>query len=136
MRLRCGTVAEVLDAIDEECRETLAGIDDYIAESGADAPESDLETYDWHPAPEPAVLDLKQTGITSVIYATGFHYDFSWVDLPVFDERGYPRYERCVTELPGLYFAGLHWLHTAGSGLFYQVGRDAQYAVDHLARNG
>ena len=128
-------VAEVLDAIDEECRETLAGIDDYIAESGADTPESDLETYDWHPAPEPAVLDLKQTGITSVIYATGFHYDFTWVDLPVLDERGYPRYERCVTELPGLYFAGLHWLHTAGSGLFYQVGRDAQYAVDHLARN-
>jgi putative flavoprotein involved in K+ transport len=56
----------------------------------------------WEPAPEPPLLDLGQTGIKSVIYATGFHYDFNWIDLPVFDARGYPRYERGVTEIPGL----------------------------------
>ncbi len=50
----------------------------------------------------------------------------------MFDERGYPRYERGVTEVPGLYFVGLHWQHTMGSGLFYQVGRDAEYVVNHL----
>ena len=128
-------LAENMDAIDEDCRETLAGIDDYIADSGAAAPQSNLETFDWQPAPEPAVLDLRQAGITSVIYATGFHFDFSWIDLPVFDERGYPRYERGVTDLPGLYFVGLHWQHTSGSGLFYQVGRDAKYVVDYLGRD-
>jgi putative flavoprotein involved in K+ transport len=127
-------LGDTLDAIDEECRETLAGIDAYIAESGAAAPQNDLETFDWQPGPQPGLLDLRQAGVTSVIYATGFHFDFSWIDLPVFGERGYPRYERGVTELPGLYFVGLHWQHTSGSGLFYQVGRDAKYVVDHLAR--
>ena len=125
-------LAENMDAIDEDCREALARIDDYIAESGTVAPQNDLPTFDWQPAPESSVIDLKQAGITSVIYATGFHYDFNWVDLPIFDERGYPRYERGVTELPGLYFVGLHWQYTSGSGLFYQVGRDAKYVVDHL----
>ncbi len=127
-------LAENLDAIDEDCRKTLALIDDHIAKSGAVAPESVSEAVDWQPTPEPAVLDLKQAGISSVIYGTGFHFDFGWIDLPIFDERGNPRYERGVTELPGVYFVGLHWEHTSGSGLFYQVGRDAKYVVDHLCR--
>ncbi len=112
----------------------MARIDGYIAKSGTDAPESDLEPVDWRPAPEPATLDLSQAGISSVIYGTGFRFDFGWIDLPVFDERGYPRYEGGVTEVPGLYFVGLHWLLTWGSGLFYQVGRDAEYVVNHLRR--
>ncbi len=36
------------------------------------------------------------------------------------------------TRVPGLYFCGLHWMHTQGSGLFYGVGDDAEYVVDHL----
>ena len=67
-----------------------------------------------------------------MIYATGFHFDFGWIDLPVFDERGYPRYARGVTEIPGFYFCGLHWMHTQGSGLFCGVGEDAEYVVSHL----
>lgn len=123
-----------LDAIDDECRATLALIDEYITRSGAEAPDSDLEPVDWRPTPQPATLDLRQAGISSLIYATGFHFDFGWVDLPIFDQRGYPYYERGVTKLPGLYVVGLHWQHTAGSGLFHQVGRDAKYVVDHLRR--
>ena len=128
-------LAENLDAIDEACREGLAKIDEYIAKNGIDAPENDLEPVDWQPVPQPATLDLKQAGIGSLIYGTGFRFDFGWIDLPLFDERRYPRYERGVTEVPGLYFVGLHWQHTAGSGLFYQVGRDAEYVVDHVCRN-
>jgi putative flavoprotein involved in K+ transport len=77
---------------------------------------------------------MEKARISTIIYATGFTYDFSWIDLPIFDERGYPRYERGVTELPGFYFVGLHWMHTAGSGLFSQVGRDAEFVVEHLNR--
>ncbi len=40
-----------------------------------------------------------------------------------------------MTELPGFYFTGLHWMHTQGSGLFYGVGRDAEYVVEHLCRS-
>ncbi len=110
----------------------MALIDDYIANSGGAAPESVPEAVDWQPPSEPAVLDLRRAGISSVIYGTGFHFDFGWIDLPIFDERGYPRYKRGVTELPGVYFVGLHWEHTSGSGLFFQAERDAKYVVDHL----
>lgn len=127
-------LAENLDAIDKDCKERLDKIDGFISKNGIDAPESTLEPIDWRPKPEPATLDLRKAGIKSVIYGTGFRFDFGWVDLPVLDERGYPRYERGVTDIPGLYFAGLHWLHTFGSGLFLSVGRDAEYVVNHLCR--
>jgi putative flavoprotein involved in K+ transport len=127
-------LAETLDAIDADCAETLARVDEYIENSGIDAPQSDVESYDWQPSPELPELDLKAAGIRSIVYGTGFRRDFGWIDLPILDQHGYPRHERGITELPGLYFAGLHWLHTLGSGLFYQVGRDAEYVVDHLCR--
>jgi putative flavoprotein involved in K+ transport len=131
-------LAESLDAVDEACRKRLAAIDAYIAKDGIEAPPGDLEQVDWQPESESesesATLDLRGAGISSVIYGTGFRFDFGWIDLPVLDQGGYPRYERGVTPVPGLYFVGLHWLHTWGSGLFYQVGRDAEYVVDHLCR--
>lgn len=125
-------LAESLDAADEACLRRLEIIDKYIAKAGIDAPENDLEPVEWQPGSEPGAFDLEQAGINSVIYGTGFRYDFGWIDYPIFDERGYPRYRRGVTEVPGLYFAGLHWLHTWGSGLFYDVARDAEYVVNHL----
>ena len=67
-----------------------------------------------------------------MIYGTGFYFDFRWLEFPIFDDRGYPRYQRGVTEVTGLYFVGLQWLHTMGSGLFSQVGRDAEYIVGQL----
>jgi putative flavoprotein involved in K+ transport len=128
-------LAENLDTIDKACLEPLAKIDEYIAKSGIDAPDSDLVQVDWQPTPEPAILNLRDAGISSVIYGTGFHFDFGWIDLPIFDGRGYPVYKRGVTKLPGFYFVGLHWMHTSGSGLFYQVGRDAKYVVDHICHD-
>jgi len=128
-------LSENLDAIDKACLEPLAKIDEYIAKSGIDAPDSDLVQVDWQPTPEPAILNLRDAGISSVIYGTGFHFDFGWIDLPIFDGRGYPDYERGVTKLPGFYFVGLHWMHTSGSGLFYQVGRDAKYVIDHICHD-
>ena len=127
---------ESLDAIDDECEETLSLIDKYITENGIEAPPNDITPLSWRPDSVPKTIDLEQAGISSVIYATGFTYDFSWIDLPIFDDRGYPRYERGVTEIPGLYFVGLHWMHTAGSGLFSQVGCDAEYVVEQINLRG
>jgi len=126
---------ETLDAIDSDCQETLALVDKYITENGIEAPQNDIKPVSWQPTSVRERLDLEQAGVSSVIYGTGFTYDFSWIDLPVFDDRGYPRYERGITELPGLYFLGLHWMHTAGSGLFSQVGRDAEFVVEHMKRH-
>lgn len=122
-----------LDGIDEFCRSEMEGIDQFISEYGLDAPSEEVSPSRWQPEAEPSLLNLADAGIATVIYGTGFHYDFGWIDLPVFDERGYPRYRRGVTEIPGLYFCGLHWMETQGSGLFYGVARDAEHVVAQLS---
>ena len=69
----------------------------------------------------------------AVIWATGFRRDFGFVKLPVFDEDGRPRHRRGVTDVPGVYFLGLPWLHTRGSALLGWVGRDAGYLSARIA---
>ncbi len=78
-------------------------------------------------------LDLKSVGITIVIWATGYKFDFGIVKLPIFDEDGYPVQKRGVTEYPGLYFVGLPFLHTAKSGLLSGVGDDAAHVASVIA---
>jgi putative flavoprotein involved in K+ transport len=129
-------LAENLDAIDAGCAQLLSRVDAYIANAGIDAPESDIEPVNWQPATEPDTLDLREAGITSVIFATGYRLDFNWIGFPIFDDNNYPRCERGVTEAPGIYFLGLHWLHTWGSGTFINVGKDAEYIIDHITRTG
>lgn len=77
-------------------------------------------------------LDLVKENIAAIIWATGYTYDFDWVKIPVFDERGRPVQQRGVTHLPGLYFLGLHWMHTFKSGLFAGVGSDAEYLAAEM----
>ncbi|MDX6688406.1 MAG: putative flavoprotein involved in transport [Baekduia sp.] len=70
----------------------------------------------------------------TVIWATGFAMDHSWIDLPVFDGDGRPAHERGVTTVPGLYFLGLPWQHTRGSALLGWVKDDAAYIAARIAR--
>ncbi|GAB4058739.1 MSMEG_0569 family flavin-dependent oxidoreductase [Uliginosibacterium sediminicola] len=110
-----------------------ASIDKYIAKQGIDAPAGSVYVPVWQPAAERAVLDPVAAGITSIVWCIGFTPDFSWVDLPVFNGRGYPGHVRGVTRQPGLYFLGLPWLHTWGSGRFSGVARDAQFLAGKIA---
>jgi putative flavoprotein involved in K+ transport len=77
-------------------------------------------------------LDLDQENITTILWATGYAYDYGWVKVPVFDDGGRPVQNRGVTQVPGLYFLGLHWMHTFKSGLFSGVGSDAEYLAEHM----
>lgn len=115
----------------------LKGVDAYIEQNGIDAPPETLpQLRDGFHAPERRQLDFEAAGITSVIWATGYSFDFSLVKLPVFDGDGYPVQRRGVTEYPGLYFLGLPWLSRMKSGLLLGVGADAAYLADHIARRG
>ena len=78
-------------------------------------------------------LDLRASGISTVIWATGYTFDFSLVKLPVFDGNGYPIQKRGVTEYNGLYFLGMPWLHSRKSGILFGVGDDAAYMAAHIA---
>ncbi len=71
--------------------------------------------------------------VVTVIWATGFGLDHSWVDAPAFDAHGAVLHERGVTPCPGLYFLGLPWQHTRGSALLGWVKDDAEYLAQEIA---
>lgn len=122
-----------LDQADATYNRIRATIDAYIARAGIDAPVEAPYAPCWTPPAEPTELDLDAQGIRTVIWCTGFRMDFSFIDVPVFDGRGYPGHTRGVSTHEGLYFIGLPWLHTWGSGRFAGVARDAAHIVDHVA---
>jgi putative flavoprotein involved in K+ transport len=122
-----------LDGADRVYNGINALIDRYISEKSIDAPEGTPYSPLWEPQGEITELDLRAEGITSVIWATGFRPDWSFVGLPIFDGNAYPVHRRGVTALDGIYVLGLPWLWTWGSGRFLAVGRDAEHVVGQLA---
>jgi putative flavoprotein involved in K+ transport len=125
-------LTERLDHADEVSESIKDTIDRYIADHHRDAPVEERYTPVWRPGEETTELALADTGITSVVWCTGFRQDFGWVDLPVFTGRGAPVHARGVTAAPGLYFLGLPWLWTWGSGRFSGVGRDAEHLAERI----
>jgi putative flavoprotein involved in K+ transport len=119
-----------LDAADNSYNNICALIDKYIEDNGIDAPPGYRTTPVWQPDASETTLDL--TGISAVVWATGFRSDWSWVDLPIFDGSGYPTHTRGVTSMDGVYVLGLPWLYTWGSGRFVGVGRDAGYLAEKI----
>lgn len=112
-------------------------IDAYIERTGTDAPLEELPRLrDGFAVEIVTRLDLAAAGVTSVIWALGYRFDFSLVKLPVFDGDGSPVQERGVTAAPGLYFVGLNWLHSQKSGLLQGVGDDAAFIASHLVARG
>jgi putative flavoprotein involved in K+ transport len=115
------------DAVSESIKDS---IDSYIDTLGIDAAPEPRYTPVWTPEREPTQLDLSDTEITSVIWSTGFGRDDRWIEVPVFDGRSYPTHDRGVTSSPGLYFLGLPWQHTWGSGRLSGVAEDAAYLTE------
>jgi len=69
----------------------------------------------------------------AVLWATGFRYDYGWINVPVFDEKGFPKHYRGVTDAPGLTFLGMQCQYSYGSGLVWWVKIDAAYLVEQAA---
>ncbi len=123
-----------LAVADRQAAQFIQGVDRYVQMAGLDAPvESVVELQDGYEQEVITELDLARAEISTIIWATGFAWDFSWIRLPIFDEWGYPVQDRGVTQYPGLYFLGLPWLHKRKSGLFLGVGEDAEHLAEHMA---
>ncbi|GAA1012844.1 NAD(P)/FAD-dependent oxidoreductase [Acrocarpospora pleiomorpha] len=110
--------------------------DAYVARNGLDLPE-EPEARLLGPDPECVTnplleLDLADSGVTSIIWATGFVADYSWLHVDAFDENGKPKHRRGVSSEPGVYFLGLPWLSRRGSSFIWGVWHDAKYVADHL----
>lgn len=119
----------------------LDAADAYIAANGLDLPE-EPEARNRLPDPECMTnpvrsLNLRDAGIATVIWATGFSQDYSWIEADVCDERGRPRHQRGVSPVQGIYFIGLPWLSRRGSTFIWGVWHDAKYIADQIAiQNG
>ncbi|HEY4851881.1 MAG TPA: MSMEG_0569 family flavin-dependent oxidoreductase [Streptosporangiaceae bacterium] len=123
---------ENLDRADAVAESIKDSIDAHIDARRIVAPREARYAPVWEPAGLTSALDLEAAGIATVIWATGFGRDCRWIEVPVFDGRGYPTHRRGVTSCEGLYFLGLPWQHTWGSGRFCGVGTDAAYLADRI----
>ncbi|MBF4549859.1 flavin-containing monooxygenase [Pseudoclavibacter sp. VKM Ac-2888] len=110
--------------------------DAFIERNGMDLPE-EPEARVFGPIPECvehplAQLDLAEAGITSIIWATGFAVDYSWLPVEAVDEHGRPKQQRGVSTEPGIYFLGLPWQSRRGSSFIWGVWHDASYVADQI----
>ena len=111
-------------------------MDDYARKHGLDLPEETVaeQPPSHHGGGDPILeLDAAAAGIATVIWATGFRYNFGWVKVPVLGTSGEPLQRRGVSSCPGFYFLGLRRMFNLRSNLFEGVGEDAAYIADHLA---
>ena len=82
----------------------------------------------------PLLADGRVVQVANVVWCTGFHNDFGWIEPPVIGEDGFPEQRRgIVASSPGLYFVGLVFLHSFSSMLILGAGRDGGYVARHLA---
>ncbi|NRB16929.1 MAG: NAD(P)-binding domain-containing protein [Rhodobacteraceae bacterium] len=115
----------------------LDAADAYVTRNGLDFPE-DPDARDFGPVPESVSdpvreLNLAEAGVTSIIWATGFSQDFSWLKVDAFDEAGKPKHQKGLSSEPGVYFLGLPWQSCRGSSFIWGVWHDAKHVADHIA---
>lgn len=126
-----------LDSIEKHAARWRAGVDKFIEANGMDVPlelvQEPTGLDGIQLPPSPLELDLRKAGISTIIWATGFRYDYSWIKLPVSGARGFPVQRRGLTAWPGLYFTGLNWMYSAKSAQFIGVSEDAQHVAENIA---
>ena len=125
---------------DEFCRRIVEQFERHIADRAIDAPAPTASELAGGP-PEGGrlpefvrELDLAAANVGAVVWATGYRYDFSWVEASVLDDCGYPLAPGGVSACPGLYFVGLNWMTWRKSGILFGVGDDARSVAEDLGR--
>lgn len=131
-------LATNIAAGDADYFDVLREADAYVERNGIDLP---AEPAAWQLLEDPACvkqpilsLDLAQAGITTIVWATGFKFDFSWLQVDAaFDENGQPFHKRGIAAESGIYFLGLPELTNRASSFIYGCWHDAKYIADHIA---
>lgn len=80
-------------------------------------------------------LDVAGEDIGAVIWTSGYRPENGWINLPVFDEMGYPVQSDGCTSVNGLYFMGVPWMRKLKSAILYGVGEDAELVAQHIIEN-
>jgi putative flavoprotein involved in K+ transport len=111
--------------------------DEFIKQNNLDLP-LELEAHILGPMPDAALnpikeLDLAKTGITTILWATGYSLDYKWLQVPdAINESGKPAHQRGVSSANGIYFLGQAWLSRRGSAFIWGVWHDAKFLADQI----
>jgi putative flavoprotein involved in K+ transport len=123
---------------DESFENFKKAIDEYVTKAGLEAPEARQSERSSNITKKVSTsvshLNLKDAGVSAIVWASGFRYDFDWVKLPIFDGAGEPVHRRGVTQIPGIYFLGLRWLYKRKSAFLLRAGpaEDAAYLAEQI----
>jgi putative flavoprotein involved in K+ transport len=128
-----GDLQKNLDGADAVAESIKRTIDGFIEKNHIDAPLEPPYQPAWPPENPVLEWDYRAADLGTVIWCTGYTSSYEWIEVPVFDGKGYPSHDRGVTSPDGLYFLGLPWLYTWGSGRFSGIARDAAYLADRIA---
>lgn len=145
---RAGPFADGIMHIADDLARNIAGgdgkylsildqADAYASANALDLPE-EPEARVLGPLPECVTnpireIDLRSAGITSIIWATGFALDYSWVHVGTFAANGRPHHDQGITAVPGLYYLGLPWLTRRASPFIWGVWHDAKFLAERIA---
>lgn len=132
-----GDLAKNIAAGDANYFDLLDTADAYVSKMGLYLP-FEPEARDMFPDPPSLLdplskLDLAAEGITTIIWATGYKQDFSWLKINAFDDKGAPIHQRGVSKEPGVFFLGLPWQSRRGSTFLWGVWHDAKFVADQIA---
>lgn len=132
-------LADNLARGDADYLAVLDQADAYVRDHGLDLPP-EPSARDILPDPEGVTtpiltLNLAEAGISTIIWATGFTVDFSWLKVRAVDGNGRPVHQRGVSAEPGIYFLGQPWQTRRGSSFIWGVWHDAKYIADHISKH-
>jgi putative flavoprotein involved in K+ transport len=131
-----GDLVENLANGDANYLELLDEADAYVTRNGLDLP-ADPDARKIMPDSECVTrpireLNLAEAGVTSIVWATGFTSDYSWLKVDAFDDQGRPKHYQGVSFEPGVYFLGLSWQSRRGSAFIWGVWHDAKLIADRI----
>ena len=137
MSFEPGLAQHIADG-DQAYFDLLRDADEYVERNGLTLPP---EPAAWELLPDPECvrnpilsLDLEKEGIRTILWATGFKFDFSWLAVNAFDDKGEPYHKRGISAASGIYFLGLPNLVNRASSFIYGVWHDAKYIADHIVQ--
>jgi putative flavoprotein involved in K+ transport len=130
-----GSLRNVCALADLKMNRLLAAVDQWLEHKGCPDFGTPAERFEPTRVPETACLslDLESGAIRTVLWATGYRPDYSWLDVPVLDRKGSIRHDGGVGTIPGLYVVGLPFLRRRKSSFIHGAEDDAHELTEHLA---
>ena len=130
-----GGLRNLFSLADLKMERLLDTFDEWAGSSARDLEVAAPERFEPTRVPSSSRLQIDLGGgeIRAIVWATGFHPDYSWLDVPVLDEKGFLRHDGGVVDRPGLYVLGLPVLRRRKSSFIHGAEDDAREVVEHLA---